>query len=76
MTSALPQVQLDLWRADAVVLFDWLMTIDLNTVPINHPAERQALADLLSRLEQSDVVGVEQAEIDLCREQVARDMGW
>lgn len=52
------------------------MTVDLNTVPINHRAEKQALADLLSRLEQSDVVGVEQAEIDSCRQQVARDMGW
>ena len=58
------------------MLFDWLMTIDLNTVPVNHPAEKQALADLLSRLEQSDVVGVEQAEIDSCREQVAQDRGW
>ena len=76
MTSPLPQVKLSLWRADAVVLFDWLMTVDLNTVPINHPAEKQALADLLSRLEESDVVGVDQGEIDAAREQVARDMGW
>jgi hypothetical protein len=76
MTSLLPHVKLSLWRADAVVLFDWLMTIDLNSVPVNHPAEKQALADLLSRLEESDVVGVEQDEIDAAREHVARDMGW
>jgi hypothetical protein len=50
------------------------MTIDLNSVPVNHPAEKQALAGLLSRLEESDVVGVEQ-EIDAAREHVARDMG-
>ncbi|MEU4930729.1 hypothetical protein AB0G54_30215 [Streptomyces yokosukanensis] len=38
-----------LWRADAIVLFDWLMT-----------AQKQALADLLSRLEwaaDADVTG-------------------
>jgi hypothetical protein len=44
-------VTLDLWRSDAIVLFDWLMRADLNSVPIEHPAEKQALADLLSRLE-------------------------
>jgi hypothetical protein len=76
MASPPPQVNLSLWRADAVVLFDWLMTVDLNSVPINHPAEKQALADLLARLEQSDVVGVDQDEIDAAREHVARDMGW
>jgi hypothetical protein len=32
-------VQLDLWRADTIVLIDWLMTVDLNDVPIAHPAE-------------------------------------
>jgi hypothetical protein len=53
MDQSLPadQVIVHLWRADAVVLFDWLMRTDLNTVPIEHPAEKQALADLLTRLE-------------------------
>jgi hypothetical protein len=36
---------------DTVVLFDWLMSVDLNEVPIRHPAEKQALADLLTQLE-------------------------
>ena len=76
MDSSLPKVRLDLWRADAVVLFDWLMTVDLNEVPISHPAEKQALADLLLQLEVSDVTGVDQAEIDAARMEVARDMGW
>jgi hypothetical protein len=76
MDSSLPQVRLDLWRADAVVLFDWLMTVDLNEVPISHPAEKQALADLLTLLEVTDVTGVDQEEIDAAREEVARDMGW
>jgi hypothetical protein len=25
---------LELWRADAIVLFDWLMTVDIESVPI------------------------------------------
>ena len=53
------------------------MTVDLNAVPITHPAEKQALADLLNRLEgYTDVPGVTQEEIDEAREQVSRDMGW
>lgn len=76
MTIPQPAVELRLWRADAVVLFDWLMTVDLNQVPISHPAEKQALADLLTQLEQSSITGVDQGEIDSAREEVSRDMGW
>lgn len=77
MDPELPKVRLDLWCADAVVLFDWLMSVDLDAVPISHPAEKQALADLLSRFEQdTDVPGVTQEEIDVARAEVARDMGW
>lgn len=73
----MPRVQLQLRRADAIVLFDWLMSVDLNDVPIDHPAEKQALADLLTRLgQETDIPGVTQAEIDQAREEVARDMGW
>lgn len=32
--------------------------------------------DLLTRLEQSEITGVTQAEIDAARSEVARDMGW
>ena len=76
MDSLLPTVRLDLWRADAVVLFDWLMSVDLNAVPITHPAQKQALADLLTRLEETDIPGVTQQQIDTARDEVARDMGW
>lgn len=77
MDASLPIVRIDLWRADAVVLFDWLMTVDLDAVPITHPAEKQALADLLNRLEQeTDIPGVTQDQIDAAREEVSRDMGW
>jgi hypothetical protein len=75
--SSLPTVRIDLWRADALVLFDWLMSVDLNAVPVTHPAEKQALADLLTRLEQeTDILPVSQAEIDAARDDVARAMGW
>ena len=43
-------VDVRLWKADAVVLFDWLLKVDLDRVPVEHPAQRQALADLFGRL--------------------------
>jgi hypothetical protein len=76
MDPSLPTTLLTLWRSDAVVLFDWLMTVDLNAVPITHPAEKQALMDLLAQLEQSNITGVTQDEIDAARQEVARDIGW
>jgi hypothetical protein len=77
MAADLPKVEIALWRADAVVLFDWLMSTDLNTVPITHPAQKQALADLLTRLEhETDIPGVTQEQIDAAQAEVARDMGW
>lgn len=77
MTADLPVVEIKLWRADAVVLFDWLMSTDLNTVPITHPAQKQALADLLTRLEhETDIPGVTQEQIDAAQGEVARDVGW
>jgi len=77
MDPDLPTVELSLWRADAVVLFDWLMSTDLNTVPITHPAQKQALTDLLTRLEGwTDIPGVTQEQIDAVQSQVAADMGW
>lgn len=76
MASELPKTELSLWRSDAIVLLDWLMTVDLNAVPITHPAEKQALMDLLTKLEQTDIAGVTQNQIDESRAEVARDMGW
>ncbi|MFF1292671.1 MULTISPECIES: hypothetical protein [unclassified Streptomyces] len=71
-----PTVDLRLWRSDAIVLFDWLMSTDLNTVPITHPAQKQALADLLTRLEEVDVIESTEEEIARAQEEVAKDMGW
>jgi hypothetical protein len=73
----LPKVRLELWRVDAIVLFDWLMTVDIDSVPITHQAEKQALTDLLTRLEnETDIPGVTQTQIDEAQEEVARDMDW
>jgi hypothetical protein len=81
--SSIPQVSITLWRADAIVLFDWLMSTDLNTLPADHPAVKQALTDLLTRLEtDTDVAygvsgdGLTQEEINGARGDVAKDMGW
>ncbi|WP_438296235.1 hypothetical protein [Streptomyces sp. HUAS TT7] len=61
------------------MLFDWLMSTDLNSVPITHPAQKQALADLLSRFEWAadvDVTGSTSEEIATAQADVARAMGW
>ncbi|MFE5488930.1 hypothetical protein ACFQ7Z_03010 [Streptomyces virginiae] len=71
-----PTVDFRLWRADAIVLFDWLMSTDLNTVPITHPAQKQALADLLARLEEEDIVESTGKEIAAAQAEVAKNMGW
>ena len=53
------------------------MSVEVNDVRITHPAEKQALTDLLARLEpETDIPGVTQEEIDDARGEVARDMGW
>jgi hypothetical protein len=83
MDPSLPKIELSLWWADAIVLFDWLVTVDLDSVPTEHPAEKQALADLLTRLQgYTDIpygasgTGLTQDEIDAARVDVAKDMGW
>ena len=82
MDDSIPKVTIELWRSDAVVLFDWLMSTDLNEVPADHPAVKQALTDLLSRLEETETpygssgTGLTQEEIDIARAEVAKDMGW
>jgi hypothetical protein len=69
------RLTLDLWRADGVVLFDWLMTLDFDQVPVSHKAEKQALTDLLAVLE-GHMHGVTQEQIDRARSEVSKDMGW
>jgi hypothetical protein len=70
-------VNMQLWKADAIVLFNWLMSVELNEVPITHRAEKQALMDLLTQLEnQTGVLGTSQEEIDAARAEVSKNMGW
>jgi hypothetical protein len=62
-------VDVRLWRADAVVLFDWLMRADLDAVRFQHPAQRQALTDLFGRL--GHVLDVpSRAQVDEARQAV------
>jgi hypothetical protein len=57
--------------------FDWPASADPNTVPITHPAQQQALADLFTRLEhETNIPGVTQQEIDVAQSEVVRDVGW
>ncbi len=77
--ESVPTVNVRLWRADAVVLYDWLMSTDLNEVPITHPAQKQALTDLLGRFEwacDAVIEGSTEEEIAAAQEEVAKDMGW
>jgi hypothetical protein len=77
--ESVPTVNIRLWRADAIVLFDWLNNTDLNTVPITHPAQKQALTDLLTRFEwaaDDDITDVSAEEIAAAQADVAKDMGW
>ena len=72
-----PIVSIPLWRADAIVLLDWVSNVDLNAVPIRHPADKQALMDLYTRFEMGTELGdPSQEDIDRAREEVSRDMGW
>ncbi|MFG2978233.1 hypothetical protein ACGFYY_35260 [Streptomyces sp. NPDC048331] len=52
------------------------MSTDLNAVPITHPAQKQAFADLLARLEEVDVIESTDEEIAAAQAEVAKNMGW
>lgn len=49
--SAGDAVILPLSHDEALVLLDWLVNLDLEAVPVRHPAEKQALLELLLRLD-------------------------
>lgn len=82
MDDPIPKITIRLWRNDAIVLFDWLMSADLDEVPAAHPAVKQALTDLLSQLEQTEVPygasgdGLTEEEIAAASDAITRDMGW
>jgi hypothetical protein len=44
-------IGLELTKAAAVTLFEWLSIVPVELIPVTDPAERQALMDLLYALE-------------------------
>lgn len=68
---------IQLWPADAVVLFDWLMSVEFDQIPVYHKAQKQALTDLLTALEtQVPVAGTTQAQIHQAQIEVSKDIDW
>ncbi|MEU1349742.1 hypothetical protein ACFYPA_17415 [Streptomyces sp. NPDC005775] len=67
--------EFSLWQADVVVLFHWLMELDFDKLPVSHRAEKQALTDLLARLDEWALESTS-ADLERAREMVARNMGW
>jgi hypothetical protein len=66
-----------LWPLNAIVLFDWLMSVDFTQIPVQHKSQKQALVDLLTALEtEVPVAGVTQAQIDRAQIEVSRGMDW
>jgi hypothetical protein len=67
-------VDVRLWAADAVVLFDWLLRADLDQIPVDDPSQRPALAALLGQM--GSVLDVpSRAQLSDAREQVVRNSG-
>jgi hypothetical protein len=68
---------IELWPADAVVVYEWLMTVDFDQIPVGHQAQKQALAELLTALETKvPVAGITQAQIEQAQNEVSKDMDW
>jgi hypothetical protein len=44
-------INIRLTREASQVLADWLIRVPVSVIPVTHPADRQALADLLFALE-------------------------
>lgn len=75
--ESVPTVNIRLWRADAIVLYDWLMSTDLSALPVTNPAQKQALIDLAGRFEwacDEDVSGVTEEEISAALEAVGKSV--
>ena len=72
MAAQFPMINVPLWRADAIVLQFWLSTVDLDEVPVEEESQRQALRDLLTALDQTDVGDADDAEIVAAHALVSR----
>jgi hypothetical protein len=69
-------IDLRLWDQDAIVLFDWLMTVDFDALPVTHRAQKQALMDVLDQIVQSLPPGVTAEAVEAAKDAVSRDIGW
>ncbi|WP_377108585.1 hypothetical protein [Propionicimonas sp. T2.31MG-18] len=67
-------VGLRVWDRSVLVLMDWLLTTDESTLPYTHPAQKQALRDLLTAIEWSRGLGYTDAELAVAQEQVSSNM--
>jgi hypothetical protein len=53
---------------------DWLITTDEASLPYTHPAQKQALRDLLAAIEWARGLGYTDAELAVAQEQVSSNM--
>lgn len=67
-------VGIRVWDRSVLVLMDWLLTTDETALPYTHPAQKQALRDLLTAIEWARGLGYTEAELEVAREQVASNM--
>ncbi|MFL6062689.1 MAG: hypothetical protein ACJ72E_15785 [Marmoricola sp.] len=67
-------VGLRIWDRSALVLMDWLLTTDENALPYTHPAQKQALRDLLTAVEWARGLGYTDADLATAQEQVSSNM--
>ena len=75
MSESEPQfLNLRLWDQSALVLFDWLLATDEDSLPCAHPAQKQALRDLVTALEWTRGLGYTEAEVSAAQDRVAKDM--
>ncbi|MGW5866733.1 hypothetical protein ACWFRJ_31685 [Streptomyces sp. NPDC055239] len=52
------------------------MSTGPDAVPITHPAQKQALADLLARLEEVDAIESAKERIAAAQTEAAKSTGW
>ncbi len=67
-------VGLRVWDRSVLVLMDWLLTTDEAALPYTHPAQKQALRDLLTAIEWARGLGYTDAELAVAQEQVSSNM--
>ncbi|MFF4145618.1 hypothetical protein ACFY0A_30610 [Streptomyces sp. NPDC001698] len=66
-------IDISLWAPDVVVLFHWLMELDFDQLPFSHKAEKQALTDLLTQVDEW-ALGTTDSDLEQAREMLARTM--